>query len=52
MIQSHEFDPAKPLIVWFACFTAGTLENNIHLIAGLLSLSYTTYKFYKEYKKK
>jgi hypothetical protein len=44
------FDDLKPTIVWAGCLMVSTIENNLNVIAGILSISYTAYKFYTHFK--
>lgn len=45
-------DDTKPALVWASCLMIGTINENIHIISGIVSIGYTLYKIIKDFKNK
>ena len=51
MQLNNIIEDAKPTLLWLALTAVGNLQTNLSIISGILSIGYTCYKIYSDYKK-
>jgi len=49
--MNNIFEDFKPTIVWAGCLVISNIEQNLNVIAGVVSIGYTLYKIISDIKK-
>ena len=49
--MSNIIEDSKPALLWATLTAAGSLHYAINVVGGIVSIGYTIYKIYSDYKK-